>query len=388
ELVGFLMGGIESPAGIFVALIHELVRAPGVRDRVIAEVDEVVGDGPVAAEHATALPYLRNTLLETMRLWSAWINMLTADGPVSLGDVEVPSGAMVGFSVNMIHHDPRNYTDPERFLPSRWEQPDVELIDPDAVAPFGVGVRKCPADHFSWSELTLQAAALLRDRLPVLPESHRGVPVGVTTKGVGVRPASARVVLYPRRRAPRAGAGPQPSRPARSTTLDSRNARVSGPTPPGFGEAAPATPHTSGCTSPASAPSTRDTPTSSTAAPGLTMPAVSMWGTPAAATITSARRVSAERSRVPVWHRVTVEFSLRRVSMSPMGRPTVTPRPTTTTCAPANSTSNRRSRWRQPLGVHGSGAGSFSTNFPRLTGWSPSASLAGSIRSRTAFSSR
>ncbi len=199
ELVGFLMGGIESPAGIFVALIHELVRAPGVRDRVIAEVDEVVGDGPVAAEHATALPYLRNTLLETMRLWSAWINMLTADGPVCLGDVEVPSGAMVGFSVNMIHHDPRNYTDPERFLPSRWEQPDVELIDPDAVAPFGVGVRKCPADHFSWSELTLQAAALLRDRLPVLPESDRGVPVGVTTKGVGVRPASARVVLYPRR---------------------------------------------------------------------------------------------------------------------------------------------------------------------------------------------
>src|SRR5699024_3436619 len=87
ELVGFLMGGIESPAGIFVALIPELVRAPGVRDRVIAEVDEVVGDGPVAAEHATALPYLRNTLLETMRLWSAWINMLTADGPVSLGDV-------------------------------------------------------------------------------------------------------------------------------------------------------------------------------------------------------------------------------------------------------------------------------------------------------------
>src|SRR5699024_559363 len=76
ELVGFLMGGIESPAGIFVALIHELVRAPGVRDRVIAEVDEVVGDGPVAAEHATALPYLRNTLLETMRLWSAWINKI------------------------------------------------------------------------------------------------------------------------------------------------------------------------------------------------------------------------------------------------------------------------------------------------------------------------
>src|SRR5699024_12593896 len=115
------------------------------------------------------------------------INMLTADGPVSLGDVEVPSGAMVGFSVNMIHHDPRNYTDPERFLRSRWEQPDVELIDPDAVAPFGVGVRKCPADQFSWSELTLQAAALLMDRLPVLQACATSVPDGLTTKGLGPR---------------------------------------------------------------------------------------------------------------------------------------------------------------------------------------------------------
>src|SRR5699024_2556193 len=31
ELLGFLMCGIESPAGLFVALIHEPVRAPGVR---------------------------------------------------------------------------------------------------------------------------------------------------------------------------------------------------------------------------------------------------------------------------------------------------------------------------------------------------------------------
>ena len=39
-----------------------------------------------------------------------------------------------------------------------------------------------------------------------------------------------------------------------------------------------------------------------------------------------------------------------------------------------------------PLGVHGSGAGSLSTSLPRLTGCRPSASLAGSIRSRIAFS--
>ena len=38
---------------------------------------------------------------------------------------------------------------------------------------------------------------------------------------------------------------------------------------------------------------------------------------------------------MPVWHSVTVAFSLRRVSSRPSGRPTVMPRPTITTSAPA-----------------------------------------------------
>ena len=102
-------------------------------------------------------------------------------------------------------------------------------------------------------------------------------------------------------------------------------------------------------------------------------------GTPAAATTMSAVRTCAARSRVPVWHRVTVAFSLRRVSSRPSGRPTVTPRPTTTTSAPAIGTSWRRSSSTIPCGVHGSGAGLPSTSQPRFVGCSPSASLAGSI---------
>ena len=89
-----------------------------------------------------------------------------------------------------------------------------------------------------------------------------------------------------------------------------------------------------------------------------------------------------------MWHSVTVAFSERRVSSRPSGRPTVTPRPITTTCAPAISTSNRRSRCTIPRGVHGSGAGSLSTSLPRFVGCRPSASFAGSMRSSAAFSSR
>ena len=63
------------------------------------------------------------------------------------------------------------------------------------------------------------------------------------------------------------------------------------------------------------------------------------------------------------------------------------PRPITVTSAPAISTPYRRSSATMPRGVHGSGASSPSTSLPRLTGCRPSASLAGSMRLSTRFSS-
>src|SRR4051794_12166974 len=188
------------------------------------------------------------------------------------------------------------------------------------------------------------------------------------------------------RRLRHAGCAARPARSAARTTFCSSIARVIGPTPPGLGATWPATSTTSSATSPAIFPSTRLTPTSSTAAPGLTISAVIRPGTPAAATTMSAPPTWAARSRVPVWQSVTVAFSDRRVSSSPSGRPTVTPRPITTTSAPAIGTSKRRSSSTMPTGVQGSGPGTLSTSRPRLVGCSPSASFSGSIAARTAYS--
>ena len=91
------------------------------------------------------------------------------------------------------------------------------------------------------------------------------------------------------------------------------------------------------------------------------MSAVTMPGTPAAATTMSARRTCAARSRVPVWHRVTVAFSLLRVRISPSGRPTVMPRPMThdlgagdrhVVAAQQLDASHRRARQRRRLAQH------------------------------------
>ena len=128
---------------------------------------------------------------------------------------------------------------------------------------------------------------------------------------------------------------------------------VIGPTPPGTGEIQPATSRTAAkSTSPTSLPvASRFMPTSTTAAPGLTMPAVTVDARPTAATTMSACRTWAARSRVALWQIVTV--ALAASSIIAIGLPTVLLRPMTTACAPAIGTFASCSMRMTPYGVQG-----------------------------------
>ena len=125
---------------------------------------------------------------------------------------------------------------------------------------------------------------------------------------------------------------------AAKSVLCSSMVIVSGPTPPGTGVMRPATWLTGAkSTSPTSPASVRLIPTSITVAPGLTMSAVTNFARPMATMRMSAWRVIEGRSRLRLWQTVTVASPPGPFCMSIMaiGLPTISLRPTTTTCAPA-----------------------------------------------------
>src|SRR6185295_16415484 len=88
---------------------------------------------------------------------------------------------------------------------------------------------------------------------------------------------------------------------AQMTAFSRRHAIVIGPTPPGTGVRNPAISAAAGSTSPTRPLSVLLMPTSMTAAPGMTMSAVTVAGRPVATTSTSAERVWPARSRVREW---------------------------------------------------------------------------------------
>ncbi|MEV0760589.1 cytochrome P450 [Nocardia sp. NPDC050435] len=193
ELLLMLAAGVGSTASILAWVWHEILRHPDVEAELRRELADFVGTGPVRAEHVAELPYLRQIILETLRYWAPWVSTHTADGPVTLGGVTLPDGAMLVYSPYLIHHDEHYYPSPETFDPDRWFPGRVDEIDKKAILPFGVGPRHCPGNTFALMTLTLATAALFSTWQPT-PTPHR--PVHPKTRDFVPTPNHLPVTLH------------------------------------------------------------------------------------------------------------------------------------------------------------------------------------------------
>ncbi len=123
-------------------------------------------------------------------------------------------------------------------------------------------------------------------------------------------------------------------------------------------------------------------PTSITVAPGAIQSPRIRPGFPAAATMMSARRHSAARSRVRECPMMTV--ALAASNSEAIGRPTIVDRPTIRARAPSSATPACDNNRITPAGVQGTIAGSPMASRPTFSGWKPSTSFPGSIASTIA----
>ncbi|MCB5908042.1 cytochrome P450 [Streptomyces pinistramenti] len=162
ELVTILFAGTETTASTVSWALHAIGNHPEVERQLLAEVDEIVGDGPVTMEQVPRLEGIKRVLDETIRLHGVTLLMRRTTEPVELGGFTVPADTEVAFSLYALHRDPALYTDPDRFDPDRWLPERKAEVPREGFVPFGSGNRKCIGDAFSWAEATILLATILR----------------------------------------------------------------------------------------------------------------------------------------------------------------------------------------------------------------------------------
>jgi cytochrome P450 len=184
ELMAILVAGHETTSTTMDWFMIEVLSRPAVLERLRAEIDRVVGAGPVTVEMLDELEYLTAVINECLRLRPPVPSVgryVARD--VEIGGVHLPAGIVVSPSIALQHRNRELWDDPLTFRPERFLEDET---DKAGLIAFGGGTRICIGKPFGLFQLQVVLATLLwrfeltPGRWPVTKQVQRGLFTGVS----------------------------------------------------------------------------------------------------------------------------------------------------------------------------------------------------------------
>ncbi|CAE7217051.1 FUM6, partial [Symbiodinium pilosum] len=161
NVLTFLFAGQDSTAAAMASCLCFLCSYPDCKDRLIQEIDAVVGKGQLEWDHLGRLQYLDWCLKETLRLAPPAIGIMRSSTQEQMlgGRWRMPSQMPVIINIMALHYSKELWgEDAAQFRPERWEQGQPHKF---AYVPFATGPRQCIGREFTLVEQKVTMAALL-----------------------------------------------------------------------------------------------------------------------------------------------------------------------------------------------------------------------------------
>jgi cytochrome P450 len=182
-----------------------LAHDPQTQDKLAAEAEQVLGDGPIEARHIDSLVWHRAVLEEAMRLFPPVATVprqakreMTFTSPSHSGaTLTIPKGALVLCAIYATHRhslywpEPDSFI-PERFLPEKRQEAAAFTLGASPASrhryyymPFGAGPRVCIGQQFALMEgVSILAAIVRKLRVAPVPGHFLDLRVRITMRNV------------------------------------------------------------------------------------------------------------------------------------------------------------------------------------------------------------
>ncbi|XP_049540884.1 cytochrome P450 4c3-like [Anopheles darlingi] len=166
EVDTFIIGGHDTTAAAMAWILYLLGADPVLQDRVLHEIDSVMGgdrERRPTMQELNEMRYLECCIKEGLRLFPSIPvigRRLTED--VRVDSYTIPAGTTAMIVVYELHRDPAIFPNPDKYDPDRFLPENCLGRHPYAYIPFSAGPRNCIGQKFAILEEKSVISAVLR----------------------------------------------------------------------------------------------------------------------------------------------------------------------------------------------------------------------------------